>query len=556
MTKVVLLVLFAGLCVAEPPVANYLPAARGSNGISSQDGVPSSRFGTLSGQYGAPISEVSRGLQTEGPYAESEYSSRSNIPSQQYAVPSGQYRTPSSNYGAPSSDYSSSFARFGTPSNQYGAPDRALTSISSRSGIPSQYSEVSSGYNYEAPATRQFGHQPSPHYASPGSSEAQFTTSRIPESQYDVPSAHSSVPSSQYGTPSAFRLSPSSQYGAPAFASSAQFGELTPSSRTSPSSQYGTPSEFRSDPTSQYGTPSEFRSGLSSQYGTPSTVKSLSPSQFSTPSSQYGTPSSFSSLPSSQYGTPAARTPALSSVYGSPSRFISTSSSQYGTPLSQRSIIPSSQYGTPSSFSGSNSSPHHGLPSTYQRPGSDYTGSNGYSRSHVHDQESYRENAAGNIFGQSYSAVEKGEQYARAFSQADGNDISEPAKYDFSYDVSDGDLGVEFGQEESRDGEDINGSFHVLLPDGRRQRVQYTAGQSGYKPTISYENTGIVAAGRQGQFSNGYYADQQPRLDNQELFGRSAGHGSYDGNNGYESAEDYQNGVGHGSRHSSQTGPY
>lgn len=54
---------------------------------------------------------------------------------------------------------------------------------------------------------------------------------------------------------------------------------------------------------------------------------------------------------------------------------------------------------------------------------------------------------------------------------------------------------VEFGHEESRDGDNTRGSYHVLLPDGRRQLVQYTADLDGYKPVISYEDTGAGAGG-------------------------------------------------------------
>lgn len=51
--------------------------------------------------------------------------------------------------------------------------------------------------------------------------------------------------------------------------------------------------------------------------------------------------------------------------------------------------------------------------------------------------------------------------------------------------------GSEFGHDESRQDEDARGSYHVLLPDGRRQIVEYEADVEGYKPQIRYEETGV-----------------------------------------------------------------
>lgn len=52
-----------------------------------------------------------------------------------------------------------------------------------------------------------------------------------------------------------------------------------------------------------------------------------------------------------------------------------------------------------------------------------------------------------------------------------------------------GEYGAVFGQEESRQDESARGSYHVLLPDGRTQIVEYEADQEGYKPQIRYEDT-------------------------------------------------------------------
>lgn len=46
---------------------------------------------------------------------------------------------------------------------------------------------------------------------------------------------------------------------------------------------------------------------------------------------------------------------------------------------------------------------------------------------------------------------------------------------------------VEFGHRETRDGDEAMGSYHVLLPDGRTQIVEYTADQNGYQPKVTYQ---------------------------------------------------------------------
>ncbi|XP_063608174.1 uncharacterized protein LOC134782577 [Penaeus indicus] len=63
-----------------------------------------------------------------------------------------------------------------------------------------------------------------------------------------------------------------------------------------------------------------------------------------------------------------------------------------------------------------------------------------------------------------------------------------PAKYDFNYAVNDQPSGNDFGHEEARDGDHTQGSYYVLLPDGRLQRVTYNVnGDSGYVADVTYE---------------------------------------------------------------------
>lgn len=58
-----------------------------------------------------------------------------------------------------------------------------------------------------------------------------------------------------------------------------------------------------------------------------------------------------------------------------------------------------------------------------------------------------------------------------------------PPEYNFAY-VIRGEN--EFGHEESLLDEAAHGSYHVLLPDGRLQNIQYEADAGGYRPVITY----------------------------------------------------------------------
>lgn len=78
------------------------------------------------------------------------------------------------------------------------------------------------------------------------------------------------------------------------------------------------------------------------------------------------------------------------------------------------------------------------------------------------------------------------------------NYLKEPAKYEFSWEVKDSQSGNDFEHEEARDGDSAWGKYEVLLPDGRRQIVEYQADQDGYKPMIRYEGTA-----NQGGYSRG-----------------------------------------------------
>lgn len=60
--------------------------------------------------------------------------------------------------------------------------------------------------------------------------------------------------------------------------------------------------------------------------------------------------------------------------------------------------------------------------------------------------------------------------------------------YEYSYFVKDDYYGIDFDAAESSDGKSVKGHYGVLLPDGRRQQVKYTAGDyTGYNAEVSYD---------------------------------------------------------------------
>lgn len=53
--------------------------------------------------------------------------------------------------------------------------------------------------------------------------------------------------------------------------------------------------------------------------------------------------------------------------------------------------------------------------------------------------------------------------------------------------------GTDFAHYEERQKERAQGEYQVVLPDGRKQTVSYQAGERGYKPKISYDNTDEIS---------------------------------------------------------------
>ena len=70
-----------------------------------------------------------------------------------------------------------------------------------------------------------------------------------------------------------------------------------------------------------------------------------------------------------------------------------------------------------------------------------------------------------------------------------GHDDYEYSPYHYQYNVDDDKEYLHFGQEEENDGKDnVHGYYHVQLPDGRLQRVDYHVnGYSGYIADVKYD---------------------------------------------------------------------
>ncbi|XP_063218022.1 pro-resilin-like [Bacillus rossius redtenbacheri] len=219
---------------------------------------------------------------------------------------------------------------------------------------------------------------------------------------------------------------------------------------------------------------------LSSTYGAPA-------SAYSSPSTTYGAPASAYSSPSSTYGAPASTYSSPSSTYGAPASAYSSPSSTYGAPASAYSS-PSSTYGAPAAASRSTSSFSRGSSKSFSRAG-------GLSRSYGAPAVARTNAIFGSALASTYGApaaqyaapspVYGVPGYAR-YNPAE-DDLSEPANYQFSYRVQDAESGSEFGHLESRQGDAAWGSYNVLLPDGRKQIVEYEADQAGFRPMIRYE---------------------------------------------------------------------
>ncbi|EEB15898.1 protein rtoA, putative [Pediculus humanus corporis] len=302
---------------------------------------------------------------------------------------------------------------------------------------------------------------------------------------------------SSYLPPSASR-SLSGQYGVPAFTDSNELVAPSPNSGLSVPSAAG---------------------GLSNTYGVPSAPGANVPSFDSSDSIAVDAAgrsgNSFSShVPSSTYGAPgngfgggsrSSQSGAPSSVYGPPQ----ARNNNFGN-----GAAPSSVYGPPQARN--NNFGNGAAPSSLYGPPQARNNNfgNGAAPSSVYGPPQARNNNFGNAaapsslngFGSQGSSGFQGYEPSKR-SQTTEDPFAEPAKYEYDYKVQASDeTGTEFGHKESRENESARGAYHVLLPDGRMQIVQYEADETGYRPQIRYEDTGYpsAASSRSNNGFNGY----------------------------------------------------
>lgn len=127
---------------------------------------------------------------------------------------------------------------------------------------------------------------------------------------------------------------------------------------------------------------------------------------------------------------------------------------------------------------------HH---SHHHEDHSQHHGENGYHSERPHDTylPPHESHHGDSHHGDSHQGYPGGQ--GSQSGEGSGSSEGEPAKYEFTYDVKDESAELEFGHTESRDGDFTTGQYYVLLPDGRKQIIEYEADQNGYRPKIRYE---------------------------------------------------------------------
>lgn len=105
--------------------------------------------------------------------------------------------------------------------------------------------------------------------------------------------------------------------------------------------------------------------------------------------------------------------------------------------------------------------------------------------------------------------------------------------------MKDQQTGSEYSHTETRDGDRAQGEFNVLLPDGRKQIVEYEADQDGFKPQIRYEGE---ANAQGGGYSSGGPNDNNDGYSSGRPGSESGGFANNSGFNGGGSNGGYPSG--------------
>ncbi|XP_064077138.1 pro-resilin-like [Macrobrachium nipponense] len=97
-------------------------------------------------------------------------------------------------------------------------------------------------------------------------------------------------------------------------------------------------------------------------------------------------------------------------------------------------------------------------------------------------------------------------EYAPRRGSSEESYESSEAKYSFNWAVDHDPSSNEFGHQETRDGDDTQGSYYVELPDGRLQTVKYFVdGDSGYVAEVNYEGSASAESGSAESFERPRY---------------------------------------------------
>ncbi|GJQ79463.1 hypothetical protein Trydic_g16316 [Trypoxylus dichotomus] len=109
---------------------------------------------------------------------------------------------------------------------------------------------------------------------------------------------------------------------------------------------------------------------------------------------------------------------------------------------------------------------------------------------HVQQQVEAYETSSSKAHLQPLDIVQNGQSNSKNIQvsfQHEHNDEYAP-NYSFGYQVVDYNSGVNYGHEETRDGKVTKGRYHVFLPDGRVQSVNYWVDLSGYHAKVTYSD--------------------------------------------------------------------
>ena len=165
------------------------------------------------------------------------------------------------------------------------------------------------------------------------------------------------------------------------------------------------------------------------------------------------------------------------SNYGPPQRGASRNQYAQSSQSANRGFAPRTNYGPPSAAAASAPSTNYGAPSAGSAPSTNYGAPSAQDFNNFDNQ---RANSYQQAPSTAYGAPSDSSSYNNAgYSNGPSaggyvnGGYEEPAKYEFQYDVQDEVAGLDFGHKEQREGSVATGKYYVLLPDGRKQVLNY-----------------------------------------------------------------------------------